>query len=365
MRQQAGHSTAPWRYAALAMSAVGLSAVVGTAVLVTVYGFGPTLSALAHAYRTLLVLAAGLGMLQPLVRSPRAALLLSREYRVRFSDTYSAMVVGKGLGGLVPVVPCGVALRCFLTRRLSSVSVAYAAGAFVSEGALDGLGLMILSGFLLLTVHLPSWFRILLLATLGQSFLALVIPVAVRLLRRSRRRLPLPQWAMRASAWGGDIGEGLVSGLLRGKDRLLSVVGLSLLSTALAALQLVLFLSAFGLSTSPGNVALILAVPLAAGNLPVNLPGAGTVSTAAALQIAGVHGAGVAGFLLMYRFVLSSEVTLMALSTLAWWGVTGRMHDLRLGVPFQSLYRNSWRVALRRVPVARRRLEAVISAGSL
>jgi hypothetical protein len=227
------------------------------------------------------------------------------------------------------------------------VSVAYAAGVFMLEGTLDGLGLGLLSGLLLIALQLPSWLRVLLFATLIQSLLSFAVPVALHLLRRSRRRPVLPEWIERLSAWGGDVGEGLVSGLLRGRAGLLSVASLSLLATALAGLQLMLFLSAFGLSISPGKVLLILVLTLAAGNLPINIPGSGTVSTAAALQIAGIHGAGVAGFVLLSRVVLSSEVTLMACGTLAWWSVTGRVRDLRVGATFQYLYQASWRVATR------------------
>jgi uncharacterized membrane protein YbhN (UPF0104 family) len=340
-----------------------ISAIAGIGVLALVYGLAPVLSALTHAHPALIVIAAGVGVVMLSVRAQRAAILLSRQRPVRATDTFSAMVVGNGLGDLVPIVPCGVALRCFLTDRLSSLSVAYAAGVFMLEGTLDGLGLALLSGLLLIALQLPSWLRVLLFATLIQSLLSFAAPVVLHLLRRSRRRSALPEWIARLSALGGDVGEGLVSGLLRGRAGLMSVAGLSLLVTALAGLQLVLFLSAFGLSTSPGKVLLILVLTLAAGNLPFNLPGSGTVSTAAALQIAGIHGAGIAGFVLLSRVVLSGEVTLMACSTLAWWSVTGRVRDLQVGAAFRSLYQASWRVAARHGQLVGRCLESAVSRG--
>jgi hypothetical protein len=354
---------AGWRNTAVVLSTLGISALAGTAVLTMVYGLAPVLSALTHANRTRLAMAAGVSIVLLTVRAQRAALLLSRQHPVRVTDTYSAMVVGNGLGDLIPLVPCGVALRCFLTERLSGVAVAYAAGVFLLEGTLDGLGLALLSGLLVLTLHLPSWLRVLLLATLLQALVSLTVPLVVHLLRRSRRRSVLPRWMARLSAWGGEVGEGLVSALLRGRGGLLSVVGFSLLITTLSGLQLVLFLSAFGLSTSPGTVLLILVLTLAAGNLPLNLPGSGTLSTAAALQVVGIHGAGVAGFVLMSRVVPSGEVTLMACSTLVWWGVTGRVRDLRVGAAFHSLYQVSWRVLVRHGHVVGRCLASVISGG--
>lgn len=354
---------AGWRNAGILLSTIAISAVAGSALLALVYGPAPVLSALTRANRILLVLAAAVGVVMLLVRAQRAAILLSRQRPVRPTDAYSAMVVGNGLGDLIPLVPCGVALRCFLTERLSHVSVAFAAGVFLLEGTLDGLALALLSGPLALALRLPSWLRVLLLTTLVQAFVSLAVPVAVHLRRRSRRQSVLPQWMARLGAWGGEVGEGLAAGLLYGRGGLLPVTGLSLLITALAGFRLVLFLSAFGLSTAPGNVLLVLVLTLAAGNLPLNLPGSGTVTTAVALQVAGIHGAGAAGFVLVSRAVPSGQVMLMACGTLAWWTLTGSVRDLRVGTAFQSLYQASWSVAVRRGHCVGRALESIVSGG--
>lgn len=350
-----------WRNAAVVLATLGLSAIAGIAVLARVYGLVPVLSALTHANPALLGLAAGVGIVMLVVRAQRAALLLRQQHPVRLRDTYSAMVVGNGLGDLVPFLPCGVALRCFLTERLSDISIAYAAGVFLVEGTLDGLGLALLSGLLVLSLQLPPWLRLVLLATFVQALVSLGVPVAIHLLRRSRRRSMLPAWTGRLVAWGGEIANGLESALLGGRDRLLSVTSLSLLITALAGLQLVLILSAFGLSTSPGAVLLILVLTLAAGNLPLNLPGSGTVSATVALEVAGIHGAGAAGFVLVSRVLPSSEVMLMACSTLAWWTGSGKVRDLRVGEAFLSLYQTSCWAAARHSRAAGWWLASIVS----
>jgi hypothetical protein len=291
-------------------------------------------------------MAIGVGAVLQVVRAQRAAVLLSGQRQVRLSDTYNAMVVGHGIGDLVPIAPCGVALRCFLTERLSALSVAFSAGVFMLEGVLDGLGPALLTGFLLLALHLPTWLRVLLVASLGQALLFLTVPVIAHVLRRSQRLSMLPGWIAGLIEMTGDVTEGLVSGLSRGVSSCLSVAGISLLITALGGLQLVLFLSAFGLTTSVPNMILILVLTLAAGSLPIKIPGSGTVATTAVLQVGGIHGAGVAGFVLMSRVVLSSETTVLACASLAWWSATGKLHDLRLGAALHSLSHARWQTTL-------------------
>jgi uncharacterized protein (TIRG00374 family) len=326
-----------------------------------VYGFAPLFSALLNASGPLLATAAGLGVVIQAVRAKRAAILLSSRREVRTSDTFNAMVVGHGIGNLVPIAPCGVALRCFLTERLSSVSIAYSAGVFMLEGVLDGLGPALLTGFLLLALQLPNWLRFLLIATLCQSLLSFTVPVVAHAIRRSGKLSAMPGWIARFLALGGDVADGLESGLSRSMRSRFSIAGISLLITALCGLQLVLFLTAFGLTTSTSNVLLILVLTLVAGNLPINLPGSGTVATAAVLQVAGIHGAGVAGFVMMSRAVPSSESILLACGGLAWWGVTGRVHDLRVGAVLQSLHQVWWQAALGRGRSIGYRLGSVVS----
>jgi uncharacterized protein (TIRG00374 family) len=337
-----------WRGAAALFLSVGTSAVAGGAFLATVYGFAPLLSAVSHANTPLIAVAAVVGALIQVVRAKRVAVLLSRQHRVRISDTYNAMVVGHGIGDLVPIAPCGTALRCFLTKRLSSLSVAFSAGVFMLEGVLDGIGPALLTGFLLIALQLPMWLRVLLVVTLCQSLLFFSLPVLAHALLRCRKLSVVPGWVTRFIAVGRDMADGLESGLSRGMGNGFAVASMSLLVTALSGLQLVLFLSAFGLTTSGDDVLLILVLTLAAGSLPIKIPGSGTVAAAAALQVTGIHGAGVAGFVLMSRAVLSSETTLLACASLSWWSATGKVHDLRMGEVLQSLCQARWQAALRR-----------------
>jgi hypothetical protein len=83
----------------------------------------------------------------------------------------------------------------------------------------------------------------------------------------------------------------------------------------------VIFLRAFGLAASVNDLLLLLVLTLAAGSLPIKIPGAGTVATTAALAVAGIHGPGVAGFVLVSRVVFSSETAVLALALLGWWNV--------------------------------------------
>jgi hypothetical protein len=344
-----GRAHGPWRRAVILVVTIGISVVACGAFLASVYGFATLLSTLSHANVALIAAAVGGGAVIQVVRARRAAILLSRQRRVRLGDTYNAMVVGHGIGDLVPVIPAGVALRSFLTDRLSLVPIAFSAGVFMLEGVLDGIGPALVTGFLLLASQLQTWVRIVLVVTICQSVLLFALPLVAHVLRRSRRLSVLPGWMTRLIVQGGDVADGLASGLSQGWFKLLSVAGLSVLTTALGCLQLVLFLSAFGLTTSASNVLLILVLTLVAGSLPIKFPGSGTLATAAVLQVTSVHGPGVVGFVLMSRAVLSSETTLLACVTLVWWAATGRMADLRLGVALRSLYHARWHTALRQV----------------
>jgi len=78
------------------------------------------------------------------------------------------------------------------------------------------------------------------------------------------------------------------------------------------------------------DVILILVLTLAAGSIPVKLPGAGTIATTEILRVAGMHGSGLAGYVLASRAVFSSETFLLAVAPLGWWTVTGHCPSLGL-----------------------------------
>jgi NO-binding membrane sensor protein with MHYT domain len=98
----------------------------------------------------------------------------------------------------------------------------------------------------------------------------------------------------------------------------------------LNALQMALFLHAFELGASLNSLLLVLVLTLASGSLPIKIPGAGTLATTAVLAVAGMHGTGLAGYVLVSRVVFSSETAFLALALMVWWSITGQWR--RIGV---------------------------------
>jgi hypothetical protein len=248
------------------------------------------------------------------------------------------MAVGTGLGSLLPFVPGGQLLRSILTERLAGVHIAFSTGVFLLEGMLDGLGPAILVGYLLAAVALSAWTRGLLIVVLVQAVISLLVP----LLLRARRHRPF--WERGSSGrlaklfqLGHQVEQGVTVVLTRGRSVALSIVGLSLLVTALCTVQSALLLRAFGLGVSINGLLLISVLLITAGTLPVNVPGAGTVATAAALRAAGIHGAGVAGYVLISRLVFAGWAAVPALALVGWWGATGHWRTLGLGTLLSCL----------------------------
>jgi hypothetical protein len=193
---------------------------------------------------------------------------------------------------------------------------------------LDGLGPSLLIGYVLLAVTVPTWMRWMLVVALVQSTLFLIVPVLVKALSH-RPGYPLGLHRVRSDRLAGlmrlgnQVASGLVGILTRGSRVAFSVVGLSILVTALVTLQLVLFLRAFALTTSVNDLLLVLVLTLAAGSLPIKFPGIGTVAATEVLRVAGIHGPGLGGYVLMSRVVFSSETAVLAAALLGWWGLTG------------------------------------------
>jgi hypothetical protein len=251
--------------------------------------------------------------------------MLSRERPVTLQDSYGAMVVGHGIGDLVPVVPGGPALRCVLTERLTRIPPAFSAGVYMLEGILDGLGPALLAAYLLLALALPAWTRGILSITLAQSVLLLLVPLILWQLSRrigrplqTLRRGPLA----RLTHLGHELSKGLQSVVSQDRGAGLSILGLSLLVTIVAAAQLTLFLHAFSLTASVRDTLLVLVLTLASGSIPIKIPGFGTLAAAAVLPVAGFHGPGLAGYVLVSRAVFSSETTVLAAVVLSWWTIT-------------------------------------------
>jgi hypothetical protein len=289
------------------------------------FGIGNVLAALSRANVPLLVAVVILGAVIQVIRAQRARYLLSQDHTVTLRDAYVPMVVGHGIGDLLPLAPGGPALRCVLTERLAGIPLAFSAGVFMLEGMLDGIGPSLLIGYLLLAVTVPAWTRWMLVAALVQSTLLLVVPVLVKALSQ------LPQWHRFHSGrlaglmrLGSQVAAGLVGIMTRGTRVACMVVGLSLLVTALSALQLILFLRAFALTMSVNDLFLVLVLTLAAGSIPIKFPGVGTVAATVVLRITRIHGPGLGGYVLMSRVVFSSETAVLAVALLGWWSLSGR-----------------------------------------
>jgi uncharacterized protein (TIRG00374 family) len=310
---------------------VGGSLVVASIFLADHFGVANVLTAIGQANIGLLALAVGLGVVVQIVRAQRARCMLAQERAIKFGDSYAAMVVGHGIGDLLPLAPGGPALRCVLTERLSGVPMPFSAGAFMLEGLFDGLSPALLIPYLLVVLPLPGWIRWTLLAVVVQLGLFLVAGLLVKILSRGRRWRGVGSSPLGAVVrLGTQVGGGLMAAIRRGPRSVFSIAGLSLLVTGIGALQFALFLNAFGLTASVNDLLFVLVVTLAAGSIPLKIPGAGTITTTGAMGVAAIHGTGLAGYVLISRVVFSSETAVLALALLGWWGVTGRYR--RIGV---------------------------------
>lgn len=322
----------------LAGAGVGAGAFVARSV-----HMGSVLAAVTRANLWLLAAVVILGGVIQLARGERARRLLMKDREVTLRQSYGPMVMGNGLGNLLPLAPGGPLLRSVLTERLAGIPLAFSSGVFLLEGTLDGLGPALLIGYLLLARTLPTWTRGILMASLAQAVVFLLAPLLLKALPHRPKSGPGRGGRFATLLrLGLQVEQGLTAILTRGRQVALSIVGLSLLVTALSALQSTLFLRAFGLGTSINDVLLVFVLITAAGTIPINLPGAGTVAAAAALQAVGIHGAGVAGYVLISRLVLFGETGVLALALLGWWSATGYWRTLRLGSVL-SLFRGQMR----------------------
>jgi hypothetical protein len=253
---------------------------------------------------------------------------------VSLSASYGAMVVGHGVGDMLPLLPGGLALRSLLTHRLGRVPVAFAAGAYMLEGLFDGLGPALLAGYLLIALAAPAWTRWVLIAAVLQTAL-LVLPVLLQRLAPALHVACARRSRLRGALSATDrLTSGLRALTARGWRPTLTIVAFSLAITAVAALQLALFLRAFSLHASARDMLLVLVLTMVSGSLPVKLPGFGTVTAIVVLPAAGVHGPGLAAYVLISRAVQSTQTPFLAACLLGWWTMTGNravaiVHDVR------------------------------------
>jgi hypothetical protein len=300
------------RYTGIA--AVVLSPLIATALVIARFGTAGTLAALGQAHLSVLLLVVAVGVVTQIVRAERARRMLTRRHALTFGESYGSMVIGHGIGDLIPLAPGGPALRCAVLERRAHVPVPFSAGAFVVEGVLDAVGLVFAAAGLLLVGWRLAPAGLLLP---GAGVLALVVAVLVV----TRLRIRPPRFTQRPAFRRvlHDLGGGLVVLRDAGRASLVTIFGLTLLATALSGLQVALYLFAFGLASSPRTVLLVVLLTLVGGILPVKFPGAGTLTATAVLAVAGLHGPGVSGYLLVSRALLSSQTTFLALLVLAWW----------------------------------------------
>jgi uncharacterized protein (TIRG00374 family) len=320
----------------LKVAACLASTAIAAVFLIHAYGSGHIINAADGADPWYLLDAVVLGVLIQVVRAQRARWLLARSKDVSLPNSYSAMVVGHGIGDLVPVAPGGPVLRSVLTERLAGIPIAFSGGAYLVEGMLDVIAPALLVPYLLLAMPLPSWTHWVLLGVAIQA--AVLLAVLAVLAARSHSGSCLPSFASpRFRRLAGQIASGLRAVTAGGLKRCLQVCGLSLLLLPLAAAQVGFFLHAFGLGISPGGLILLLVVMLSSGSVPLKIPAFGTISAAAALPLVGIHGAAAGGYLLVSQLMLSSQTAMLALLVVGWWLLRGFQPSTEGGTPWPLL----------------------------
>jgi len=305
------------------LSGVASAAVAG-AFLIHSFGLQQMLTAASSANLWLLAGAMALGAVIQVVRAQRTLCLFGKNRQVSLFQSFAAMVVGHGIGDLVPLAPGGPVLRAVLTQRLTRIPVALSAGVYMVEGMLDVLTPALLIPYLLFVVPIPAWTRWVLAGVLAQAavLLAILVVLAIRPRVRLARRLPFisaPRLVLRAR----QLGEGLRALSAGGPRQSVLIAAFSVLVLALSAGQIALFLRAFALTPSANGLLLLLVVMLSSGSIPFKIPALGTISAAAALPVAGIHGPNVGGYLLTSQFLLSSETLALGILVIGWWFVRG------------------------------------------
>ena len=99
------------------------------------------------------------------------------------------------------------------------------------------------------------------------------------------------------------------------------MASLTLLSTAVAMLQLKLLLMSVRLPAFAAQLCLLLIFSSIVGCLPLPVPGAGTLAMTKSLAGAGVLGIGIPGFTLVTSAVSTIETPLLAICILMWWSL--------------------------------------------
>jgi uncharacterized membrane protein YbhN (UPF0104 family) len=300
---------------ALAIPLLGSCAVVSTT-----FGAGNTLHAIHRANVPLVLSAVSIGALIEGIRARRAAILLSQDRRITFGQSFTTMMLSYGAGHILPFAPTTLALRAWLTNRVVGIRIPFATGVFLACSVLDALALLPLLIFLLLAAPLPKWERVALCGMLAQSALFLLAPLlSAALARRFGREQTHRPWMERLLRLMEGAAAGLGTVVRGGWWPAIQAVGLSFLSAALGMARLAFLVRAFGLAPTHNQLYLLMSLGSFVGNLPIQVPGAGTWTALALLHVVGIGGSGLGGYVLLSRFIDAVESPALAIGALAVW----------------------------------------------
>jgi uncharacterized protein (TIRG00374 family) len=325
------HTLRPSGRVIAAFLAVASVAAVGAALLTT---FDPhaVVRALARADFSLIVAAVAVGAIIEVLRAQRAALMLRRRYPITLEQSFGAVVLSHAACRIVPIGPAGLGLQSLLTRRLASIPIVFSAGAFLACSILERLAAVPLLIFVLLTAHIPDWFRYILLGALAQTVVSLLIPLLAILTRfRLDRLRPRSRWGRKLRGAISDLENGLATIVAGGWRVVLSVIALSLAVAAGSVLRLTLLLAAFDLHASVHQIALLMVMGGLMGSMPVTVPGADAWATGRLLRLIHVIRPGAGGFVLLSSVIATVEAPLLAAGVLLWWALPHSKVSLRLG----------------------------------
>jgi uncharacterized protein (TIRG00374 family) len=316
--------------AAITLSVVSLIAVV--AVLGSMFDLRAVVGALERTNIWLVLWAVLLGALIEVLRAQRDALMLRREHRISLERCFGARVLSHGVTRIVPIGPACFALQGLLTRRLSGIPTPYSTGVFVAGSILERLAVMPLIAFVLWSMHLPGWVRLILLGMLVQNALSLLVPLAATVIRYPlSRHTPRSRWHRKVHGAITDIQNGLSVVVAGGWRVTLPALSLSFLISAGSFLRLAILLDAFDLDASAQQIALLLLMCGLVGSMPVRVPGSDAWATGKLLRLVKLGGAGAGGFVLLYSVLTMVEMPLFAAAILVWWALPPSSVSLRFG----------------------------------
>lgn len=301
------------------------SIVVAAIVVPVMYGSSNVLTVLGHVNVGLIAGAFLIGGIIEVIRAGRTTLLLSQYRPIGFEETFGVQVVSHGFGHLIPFAPTTTALRCLLTHRVNGTPWQSSAGVFLGADMLDRAALLPLVLYPLASQVLPAWQRLLMSGLVVQSVALCLLLLAGGKITgfglQMCRKIGTGKFVKRGMAMTDSVMTGMSMVSSCGTKKALSVASLTLLSTAVAMLQLKLLLMSVGLPASPAQLCLLLIFSSLVGCLPLPVPGAGTLATAKSLAGAGVLGSGIPGFTLVTSAVSTIETPLLAVCILMWWSL--------------------------------------------